>query len=398
MHRRLVLLAILLALLLAPAAVADDANPSIAIIRFGPVSDNSITEGAVLDILESYGYISTAENRLLESRQNLEGDNISIMWGDAGFDVPTLNLIIESALDAEVDLIVAGGALVSLVAIAATSEMETPTPVLFNNVTAPFGSGFADSECIKADHVTGSRVAVSYEYVFDALLLQDPDISSVGTIFNTSEVVGTFGSDEVTRLGEAMGITVESAGVLALSDFRPAVNALVENGVEAIVLPFDPLVSQGLPIIAGIANEVGLPLFHPSFATVGKGVTIGAGASPLYDQGTNVGRMLVAHLNGELDIARTGIATSGELLIGVNLDSASEQGIEISEAILDEAVAVIKDGRPARLHPDVLAAIARRGVIVPAEQRLEDDMAWLAALQCTDEMIAEQQAALDAGE
>ena len=393
-----VLLLVALAALLLSTAAADDANPSIAIIRFGPISDNNVSEGAILDILESYGYISTAENRLLESRQDLTAENISIMWGDAGFDVPTLNLIIENALDAEVDAIVAGGALVSLVAIAATSEMDEPTPVLFSNVTAPFGSGVADSECIKADHVTGSRVAVSYEFVFDALLLQDPDIQSVGAVFNTSELVGSFGLDEVTRLGESLGIAVESAGVLALSDFRPAVNALVEKGVEAIILPFDPLVSQGLPIIAGIANEVGLPLFHPSFATVGKGVTIGAGASPLYDQGINVGRMLVAYLNGELDIARTGIATSGEFLIGVNLDSAGEQGIEISEAVLQEAVAVIQDGSPAKLHPQVLAAIARRGVVVPAEQRMEDDMAWLASLQCTDEMIAEQQAALDADE
>ena len=92
------------------------------------------------------------------------------------------------------------------------------------------------------------------------------------------------------------------------------------------------------------------------------------------------------------------IETVGEFAIGVNLDSASTQGIEIRDEVMQEAVAVIQGGRPAKLAPGVLAAIARRGVIVPMEARQEEDMAWLASLRCTPEMIAEQQAELDAAE
>ena len=39
-----------------------------------------------------------------------------------------------------------------------------------------------------------------------------------------------------------------------------------------------------------------------------------------------------------------------------------------------------------------------RGVIIPMEARQEEDMAWLASLRCTHEIIAEQQAELDAAE
>ena len=38
----------------------------------------------------------------------------------------------------------------------------------------------------------------------------------------------------------------------------------------------------------------------------------------------------------------------------------------------------------------------RLGVVIPLEQRPGEDQAWLDALHCTDEMIAEQQAELDA--
>ena len=185
---------------------------------------------------------------------------------------------------------------------------------------------------------------------------------------------------------------------MTLADLLPAANSLAEAGVDAIVLPLDSLTAAGLPIVVSVANENGLPVFHPSFASVFLGATISAGSSPFYQQGIDVGRMLVAHLNGELDIARTGISSGGEFIIGVNLDSADEQGVEISDAVLDEAAAVVRGGRPSKLHPDVLAKIARRGVIIPLEERQEADQAWLASLYCSDEMIAEQQAALDAAD
>ncbi len=55
---RKVLLAILiLALLLPLAAVQADEHPTIAILSFGELPTNAVTEGAVLDVLESYGFI-----------------------------------------------------------------------------------------------------------------------------------------------------------------------------------------------------------------------------------------------------------------------------------------------------------------------------------------------------
>ena len=34
--------------------------------------------------------------------------------------------------------------------------------------------------------------------------------------------------------------------------------------------------------------------------------------------------------------------------IGVNLDSAEEQGVEISEEVMEEAIAVVQGGRPVK--------------------------------------------------
>ena len=391
--KKLLVLLILLALLPA-AGMAQDDNPTIAILRFGPQPNNDITEGAILDVLESYGFISTEENRIFEGRRDYEGENITIYWGDAGFDFPTLNLMLEDALDKEVDVLITQGAKVTQTAVQITSAMDMPTPVIF--ASTPYDGGIAaDASCVKPDHVAGVSGSLSYDYALSVLLMQDPDIERVGVIHSTSDLSGRHGAQEIVESAEALGIEVHIAGVIALADLRPAANSLVDAGVGAIVLPLDTITTSGLPVITEIAGEIGLPVFFPSFSAIFYGATIGAGSSPMYANGINVGRILTAHLNGDVDIARLGIGTTGDLFVGVNLESAEAQGVDISDEVMDAAIAVIETGGSRKLAPEVLAAIARRGRIIPLEQRQADDEAWLAALYCTDEMIAEQKAALE---
>ena len=395
MFRKCLLILFAMSLLMAPAAMGQDDNPSIAILRFGPLPNVDITEGAILDVLESYGFISTEENRIFEARRDYEGEHITIYWGDAGFDFPTLNLMLEDALDKEVDVLITNGSTVTQTAIQITSEMDTPTPVIF--VSTPYDGGIAaEAACVKPDHVAGVSAALSYDYAFSVLLMQDPDIERVGVIHSTSDASGRYGAQKIMEAAESLGIEIHTAGVISLADLRPAANSLVDAGVGAIMLPLDTITSSGLPVITEIASEIGLPVFFPSFSAIFYGATIGAGSSPMYTNGINAGRILTAYLNGDVDLARLGIGTAGDLHVGVNLESAEAQGVDISEAVMDEAIAVIETGGRRTLAPGVLAAIARRGRIIPLEQRQADDQDWLASLHCSDEMIAEQQAELDA--
>ena len=399
MCKKYSMIVIVLTFLLASVTMAQDANnPTIAILRFGPLPNMEITEGAILDMLQSYGFISADENRMQEERAALQGEHINILWGDAGFSLPSANLLIRNAVDEDAAVIMTLGPQITLAAVSITQDMETPIPVLFSAVPSPNQYGIGAAPCIKPDHVTGAGSALDYGYVLSALRLQDPEIASVGAIYGIGEAGGEYGVQQLTALGEEQGLAVEVVGVAALTDLRSAANRLVESDIEAIILPMSAITTSGLPIIATVANEAGIPVFHPSFSAIYYGATIGAGTSPFYAQGINVGRILVAHLNGELDIARTAISTSGQQGIGVNLDAADAQGVEISDEVMSEAIAVIDGGRPSKLSPDILAALARRGVIVPMAERIEEDRAWLESLQCTDELIAEQQAALDAGE
>ena len=99
MLKKLLLIATLLSLLIIPIAVADyHENPTIAIIRFGPLRPFQLSEKGTVDMLEVYGLISAEERAILDERRDLDGENINIIWGDAEFDFPTANLLVEGAL------------------------------------------------------------------------------------------------------------------------------------------------------------------------------------------------------------------------------------------------------------------------------------------------------------
>ena len=125
-----------------------------------------------------------------------------------------------------------------------------------------------DAPCIKPAHVTGSESLTPFEYVMSLLKIQFPEMTTIGTMFNSSEDGGSWGVDRITAIAEGYGITVEAAGLTQVSEVRVAADTLIDKGVQAFVLPWDHLTSQGLPIIAIAANEVGIPVFHPSLGAI----------------------------------------------------------------------------------------------------------------------------------
>lgn len=166
-----ILLIAITAMLFVPIQLAaqDDDAPSIAILSFAPSSAMELTEDAILDDLESYGFITREENRLLQERQSLDEENLRLYSGNAGFDLPTVTLIVEAALDQDVDALVTLSRPVAQAAVTITSDMDDPPVVLFTAVQAPYKAGIADSSSIKPDHVGGALTNTAYDTVLNAL-------------------------------------------------------------------------------------------------------------------------------------------------------------------------------------------------------------------------------------
>lgn len=376
MSRKLFL--IVLALLLAMTALsvaAQDDIPTIAIMKFGPLPPFELSQKGTLDQLAAYGYV--------------DGENINILLYDANLDVPTANTQIEDAIDKGAEVLITITTPVTLATLNATSGLADPPVILFNTVTEPYVSGIAQAPCIKPDYVWGSQALPDFGQILPLLFEYKADIQTVGAIYSTSETNAVASMALIEPLAEELGLDLIVESVAETAETGAAAEALADAGVEAIFIPTDTTVGNGLPAILAVAEEVGIPVFFSDSAQVYSGVTIAAGLS-YYQEGVDTARVLIAHLNGEIDIATTGISKQPGTRMAINLDTAAAQGLELPQTLLDMADFVIEGGESSEAEPMIPD--------VSEEELAEMDQAFVEGLFCSAERIAEQEAALEAKE
>ena len=250
-------------------------------------------------------------------------------------------------------------------------------------------------------------------------------MKKIGIIYSSLETSGVFGAEEVTEIAEALGLTIESAAVTSIPDIPLAADGLITKGVEALLIPMDTMTTRGLPLLVDTAVTNDIPIFHSTLGGVYSGATVSAGSTLYYLRGVNLGYILAAHLNDDLDIAAAGIKAADFMYVGINMNLARAQNIEVSEALMAEADIVLEEGGGFRV-----AALSRMGgqsaitiaeefrVLVnilgssgqlpispeisafldmlPPYDYMAGGEAFLESILCTPEQIAAEQAELDA--
>ncbi|MYD11781.1 MAG: hypothetical protein F4X02_17265 [Chloroflexi bacterium] len=390
---RLTLLLVLFGSLLGPAALAQADTPTLAYLRFGNSPDFQLTDKAVLDMLQAYGYVSGEERAALRGGGDLHGENINILYREAGFDLATASLMVEDALDEGADVLLTLSTEVGLMAANAIREMDDPPVLVFAIVTLPYRSGIADAPCIKPDYVTGTEMFVDTEEWFTIPYLQDPDFATLGVVLDANSPSTAGYKAGLEQFVAATGANVELASATGALEMAQATETLLDKGVDAIFLPPRTSSPAGLPAV--VTAAYGVPVYSALVSDVIHGVTVGNGFEGWYREGVIAARMVIGHLRGSLDIATTSIAVTPSFKVAVNLDAAESQDIAISDALLAAADYVIARGQGAGAD---LEGLGFNVSLAPMtlDERIAEDSAYLAGLQCTPEMIAEQRAALEA--
>ncbi len=397
MTKTVVLLLTLIGLLIAPVAIAQaDDKPTIAWMKWGDSSNVALAEKAILDVLEVYGFINADERALLNDERSIEGERLNIIYGDALFDRMEANSLIDEAFDKDADVFVTFTTQMTQIVYYAIHEFLDPPKLIFTVTSGPYITGVAQSSCIKPDFVIGTVPVTNYEDIVPLLLMQDPEMKVAGAIYSPQQRASEVGVARISEIGESLGLTVVAESIFAPPDLYQAVENLADQGAEAIIIPI--FTFQGLSLLLSLSYDYGLPVVFSAPQNAFRGGTIGGGFYGLYKQGVIAGNMLIGHLNGDMDISSTGIYESEDFAFAVNLDAASLQDVEISQTLLDGAAYIVENGQSAqgvtRQYPEADITLPD----MPLEERRAADLEFLAGLECTPEIIAEQQAALDAAE
>ena len=128
----------------------------------------------------------------------------------------------------------------------------------------------------------------------------------------------------------------------------------------------------GLPAILAVANEYGIPIFHANMQALSVGATVTAGYNLLFEQGIRAGRILVGHLNGDIDIANTAIYSQSSMGVGINLDTAADQGVEISADLMDMAGRTVEGDEVLLSRAEAVARVEATGLSLDNMPRVKE--------------------------
>ena len=394
---KVVLWLVLVSLLAAPAALAQDNDkPTIAWLKWGDSRNVALAEKAILDMLEVYGFINPQERALLDEERSIEGERVNIIYGDSLFDRLEANVLIEEALDRDADIFITFTTQMTQIVYYSIREFIDPPKLIFTVTSGPYITGVADSSCVKPDFVIGTVPVTNYEDIVPLLRMQNPDMKVAGAIWSPLQRASEVGVSRIKAIAQSLDppLAIVDETIIVTPDLYQAVQNLADRGAEAIIIPI--FTFQGFGLLLSLTHDYGLPVVFSAPQNAYRGGTIGGGFFGLYKQGVIAGNMLIGHLNGDMDIARTSIYESDDFAFAVNLDAADLQGVEIPQAMLDGAAYVVSNGVSEQgvtlQWPEVEITLPD----MPLDERRAADLEFLAGLECTPEIIAEQQAALDA--
>lgn len=369
-----VVCAVVMVMALATGVAAQDEQaedmPVIGFMQF--VSHPALDAGreGAIEVLNAAGFV--------------DGETATFLFGNGEGDIPTLATIAQNFIDEGADLIIATSTPALQAAYQATSDLESP-PVIFNVVTSPYAAGVADAPCVHPAWVTGSQALAPYAATVPLIFEVSPDAEVVGYIYNTAEANSVANTEIITPLMDELGFQMEVITVSNSAEVVSAAEALVDRGVDVFYVATDSTVVAGLEGLVGVANENGVPVIASDPSSAERGAVVAQGLDYM-QEGRDAGRIAVAYLNDELDLAMARINPQQNNFLAINLDVAADQGAEIPDSLLEQAGLVIEGG-----EQTVVEAAG-----MSEEELAAADAAFFEALVCTEEDVEMQMAELEA--
>ena len=264
-----------------------------------------------------------------------EDAGVEVKWDEqnANGEQSTAVTIAQQMANADHDLYLA----IATPAAQAMAQSIKDTPLLFTAVTDPEAADLVDSNDAPGANVTGTSDIAPISDQVELLKELIPDAKTIGVVYASGEVNSQVQVDELTSVAGESDIDVNTQTVTSVTEIPQAVQAL--GDVDVIYVPTDNMVVSGIASLINVANDKQIPVIGAEAGTVEGGAAATLGID--YEQlGRQTGEMALRILQDGEDPASTPVESAKEFTYVVNPEAAEAQGIEIPEAILEEAETV----------------------------------------------------------
>lgn len=248
-------------------------------------------------------------------------------------DATTMNQIAADLIASDVDLIIPVATPVAMVMQNATAENAREDgsliPVVFSAVSDPVGAGLVSSMDAPGSNITGTSDALNTEAVFDLMLAADPDIRTVGLLYDKSQDSSTAAIAAAKAYCEAKGLTVVEKTGTNNGEISLAADALLASGAEAVFTPTDNNVMTAELAIYEKFIDAKVPHYGGADSFALNGAFLGYGVNYV-ELGTATADMAVDILANGREPASMAVQTMDNGIATVNTETAEAIGLDYS--------------------------------------------------------------------
>lgn len=224
-----------------------------------------------------------------------EGKNLTVDYQNAQGDQSNCQTIADKFVNDDVDLILA----IATPAAQAAASKTTEIPILVTAVTDPASSGLVESNEAPGGNVSGTSDLTPVKEQIDLLHDLLPDAKHVGILYCSAEDNSEFQADIAVESLEALGMTGEKYTFSTLDEIQAVMDSM-KTKVDAIYVPTDNKVAEGMTTVSMLATEAGLAVICAESGMVDGGGLATFGLSYL-NLGKLTGEQAASILKGEAE-------------------------------------------------------------------------------------------------
>lgn len=222
-----------------------------------------------------------------------EGTDFSLHEFNAQGEMANLPMLLQRVQDQGPDLVVT---LTTPVMVAAVKQIRK-LPLVFAVASNPAVIGLFD-DTNRPANITGVHDDPPVMQLLEKVRGYMPDLQSIGTIYDPSQVNSMVSVKKLRLACRDQKIGLKELTASKVSELPLTVAALLQQGVDAVFLSADNLVSSGFSIIRQAADEAGVPVFTTELNLVAEGAK-GAVGDDYSDWGRQAAGLVVKILSGE---------------------------------------------------------------------------------------------------
>ncbi len=262
------------------------------------------------------------------------GIDVEIDYQNAQGDIPTSLAIAEKFVKNKVDLVYA----IATPAAQTAKQAVDTIPVLFSAVTDPVEAELVDDWNNVGGNLTGTSDAAPTESQLKIFKQLDPNIETIGILYNTDESNSLVQIKEVEELAPGLGLKVVTLGVNNINDLPQAIDSLLKK-VDALYAVSDNMIASSVELVSRKLIENNMISISAEESQVGGGLLITNGLS-YYELGKQTAQMAKEVLVDKKDISTIPVGLAEKTVLSVNENTLKDLNLNEGIQVLKDAVKI----------------------------------------------------------